>query len=197
MHVRDNRLSGEDLMNEAGTGAYVLRPGEGRSIDLGGFRMSVKATSGETAGSFSLLEANEPAGFGPPLHIHHDAAEAFYVLEGEYTIFIEAREFPCPSGSFIFIPAGIPHGFRVGALTSRKLNLYAPARWSGTSMSSLRPRGRATSIQRPYPKSRCATRWTSSGRSPRGTHSPRVLTDPRHGRSGRRDSMSPMLKQSA
>jgi glyoxylate utilization-related uncharacterized protein len=93
--------------------------------------MSIKATGRETAGSFSLLEANEPAGFGPPLHIHGDAAEAFYVLEGEYVIFIEGREFRCPSGSFVFIPAGIPHGFRVGAVASRKLNLYAPAAMVG------------------------------------------------------------------
>jgi mannose-6-phosphate isomerase-like protein (cupin superfamily) len=118
-------------MNDAGTGAYVLRPGEGMSIDLGGFRMSVKATNEDTAGSFSLLEADEPIGFGPPLHIHRDAAEAFYVLEGEYLIFIEGREFRCPSGSFIFVPAGLQHGFRVGAVASRKLNLYAPAAMVG------------------------------------------------------------------
>ena len=28
--------------------AFVLRPGEGRAIDLGGFQMSVKATNEET-----------------------------------------------------------------------------------------------------------------------------------------------------
>jgi mannose-6-phosphate isomerase-like protein (cupin superfamily) len=111
--------------------AFILRPGEGRQIDLSGFRMSVKATTEQTNGAFTLLEADEPAGFGPPLHIHRDAAEAFYVLEGEYIIFVDGREAPCPAGSFIFIPAGIPHGFRVGGIASRKLNLYAPAAMVG------------------------------------------------------------------
>src|SRR5216684_7907669 len=111
--------------------AFVLRPGEGRAIDLGGFPMSVKATNEETDGAFSLLEAIEPPDFGPPLHTHHDAAEAFYVLEGEYTIFIDGREFVSPAGSFIFIPAGVPHGFRVGKTSSRKLNLYTPAAMVG------------------------------------------------------------------
>ena len=110
---------------------FVLRPGEGRAIDLGAFSMSVKATGDQTKGAFSLLEAREPAGFGPPLHIHRDAAEAFYVLEGEYIIFIEGREASCPAGSFIFIPAGIEHGFRVGGVASRKLNLYTPAAMVG------------------------------------------------------------------
>lgn len=118
-------------MNKAVDAAYILRPGEGRSIDLGGFRMSVKATDEQTNGAFSLLEAEEPAGFGPPLHIHRDVAEAFYVLDGEYVIFLDEREFVCPAGSFIFIPAGLPHSFRVGGAASRKLNLYTPAAMVG------------------------------------------------------------------
>lgn len=118
-------------MSEVADAAYILRPGEGRSIDLGGFRMSVLATDDQTNGAFSVLEADEPAGFGPPLHIHRDAAEAFYVLEGEYVIFLDDREFVCPAGSFIFIPAGLAHGFRVGGVASRKLNFYAPAAMVG------------------------------------------------------------------
>ena len=111
--------------------AFVLRPGEGRAIDLGNFQMTVKASVDHTGGVFTLLEADEPPGFGPPMHIHHDAAEAFYVLGGEYLIFLGDQEIPCPAGSFIFIPAGVTHGFRVGSVASRKLNLYAPAAMIG------------------------------------------------------------------
>jgi mannose-6-phosphate isomerase-like protein (cupin superfamily) len=109
----------------------VLRPGEGQTIDLGNFEMSVKATGAETGGLFSLLEAAEPPNFGPPMHIHHDCSEAFYVLEGEYRIFVEGAEHRCPAGSFILIPSGLRHGFRVGDVASRKLNLYAPAEMIG------------------------------------------------------------------
>ena len=118
-------------MGDVANAGYVLRPGEGRSIDLGAFRMSVKATGEQTNGMFSLLEAEEPAGFGPPMHIHRDAAEAFYVLDGEYIIFVDDREYVCPAGSFIYIPAGLAHGFRVGAVASRKLNIYLPAAMVG------------------------------------------------------------------
>jgi mannose-6-phosphate isomerase-like protein (cupin superfamily) len=111
--------------------AYVLQPGEGRLIDMGTFTMSVKARDDDASGAFTLLEATEPPDFGPPLHIHRNAAEAFYVLEGEYHIFIEEREHRCPAGSFIYIPSGIVHGFRVGSSASRKLNLYAPAAMIG------------------------------------------------------------------
>ena len=118
-------------MDQHTTRPVVLRPGEGRSIDLGNFAMSLKADEASTAGAFSLLEAAEPADFGPPMHIHHVAAEAFYVLEGEYRIFIDDDEWTCPAGSFIYIPAGTRHGFRVGDTPSRKLNLYTPAAMVG------------------------------------------------------------------
>lgn len=111
--------------------AFVLGPGDGRLIEMGNFTMVVKATADETGAAFSLLEATEPAGFGPPVHIHHDAAEAFYVLDGEYIVFLEEREVICPAGSFIYIPAGVRHGFRVGNVPGRKLNLYSPAAMVG------------------------------------------------------------------
>lgn len=117
-------------MNEK-VDAIILQPGQGRSIDLGGFQMSVKATGDVTNGSFSLLETDEPPDFGPPLHIHHDADEAFFVVSGEYIIFVEGREFTCPAGSFIYVPKGVVHGFRVGRVASRKLNLYTPAAMIG------------------------------------------------------------------
>ena len=110
---------------------FVVGPGEGRFIDLGDFGMTVKADVDRTAGTVSVLEAEEPPGFGPPIHVHHDAAEAFYVLEGEYVMQLEDREVVCPAGSFIFIPVGARHGFRVGSVPSRKLNFYFPAAMVG------------------------------------------------------------------
>lgn len=106
---------------------YALGPGEGRVIDLGDFAVTVKASESETGGLVSVLENEEPPGFGPPIHVHHDCAEAFYVLAGEYIMNLEDREVVCPAGSFIFIPKGTRHGFRVGNVPSRKLNFYFPA----------------------------------------------------------------------
>lgn len=113
------------------THAYVLGPGEGRYIDLGDFGVTVKASAADTDGAVSVIENEEPPGFGPPIHVHHDCAEAFYVLDGEYVMYVGDREVVCPAGSFIYIPQGVPHGFRVGEATSRKLNFYFPAAMIG------------------------------------------------------------------
>jgi hypothetical protein len=47
------------------------------------------------------------------MHVHHDAAEAFYVLEGEYLLFLGDEVLSGPAGSFVYIPQGALHGFRV------------------------------------------------------------------------------------
>jgi len=114
-----------------GRECFVVAPRAGRRIDLVDFEMRVKADAETTGGVVSVLEATEPPGFGPPVHVHDDAAEAFYVLEGEYLMLLDGDEHHCPAGSFIFIPAGVPHGFRVGSVPSRKLNLYFPAAMTG------------------------------------------------------------------
>ena len=109
----------------------IRLPGEGRILNMGAFKMTVKAEAEETDGIMTVLEADEPAGFGPPLHIHEDADEVFYVLSGEYLMYVNEEEFTCPEGSFIFIPKGVSHTFRVGLNQSRKLNIYLPAAMLG------------------------------------------------------------------
>ena len=89
----------------------------------------VLATGDQTGGEFSLLQTErEPTNFGPPMHVHHDAAEAFYVLTGEYLVFVGGREERCPPGTFVYVPAGIAHTFRVVSdAPGSKLNLFTPA----------------------------------------------------------------------
>ncbi len=83
---------------------FVLPPEQGRNIDLGNFMMTVKASGDSTGNAFTLLEATEPPNFGPPMHIHHNAAEAFYVLEGEIEYRLDERLVRCEKG------ARLPHG---------------------------------------------------------------------------------------
>lgn len=90
--------------------------------------MVVYADTDTTDGSFSLIETLEAdAGGGPPLHVHRDCAESFYVLAGSYQMFVDDRAFECPAGSFIYVPRGMRHTFKTLFAGSRKVNLYTPA----------------------------------------------------------------------
>ena len=110
----------------------MLLPAEARSIDFGGFDVLVHADTKDTGGAFSLIETREDeAKVGPPRHVHRDAAESFYVIEGEYRTYLDGRDFVCPAGSFIYIPAGMTHTFASMSARCRKLNLYTPSAMVG------------------------------------------------------------------
>ncbi len=109
-------------------GGVVLVPGEARVVDLGGFDVRVHADRVMTDEAFSLIETAETAaGLGPPLHVHRDCAESFFVLAGRYRMHLNGRDFECPTGSFVYVPRGMPHTFQSAEAGSRKLNLYTPA----------------------------------------------------------------------
>jgi mannose-6-phosphate isomerase-like protein (cupin superfamily) len=109
------------LMNEA----FIVQPGEGRRLALGNFEALVLATAPQTSSEFTLLQVQgEPPDFGPPLHLHRGAAEAFYVLEGEYLMHVAGKQTLCPAGSFVYVPRDTPHTFKVvSAVPGKKLAL--------------------------------------------------------------------------
>jgi mannose-6-phosphate isomerase-like protein (cupin superfamily) len=112
---------------------FIVQPGDGRLLDLGNFEAVVLADRSETSGAFSILQTQgEPPGFGPPLHVHRNAAEAFYVLEGTYRMHLEDRQALCGPGSFVYVPSNFVHSFVVvSEEPGKKLNLFSPAAMVG------------------------------------------------------------------
>jgi quercetin dioxygenase-like cupin family protein len=81
----------------------------------------------DTDGRFDMIESLKPAGDEPPLHVHHDQDEMFYVLEGEVTIFLPGEERTLRAGEFMLAPRGIPHTYRAGDGGARSLVQTSPA----------------------------------------------------------------------
>ena len=48
----------------------------------------VKAGPDETGKAVSQFEVDDPRGSGPPLHVHHNEDETFYIVEGQVTMFV-------------------------------------------------------------------------------------------------------------
>ncbi len=67
----------------------------------------------ETAGVLGMSLVTQPPGIATPFHVHTREAECFYVLEGEMVYRAGDDYFELPAGSFIFLPQGIPHAFRI------------------------------------------------------------------------------------
>lgn len=108
----------------------VVLPGEGRVVPRRyGERTVVKAALTETRGAYAVRENLVPARFGGvPLHVHREAEEAFYVLEGKLTVFSGDRVLAAPAGSFVLVPRGTVHSIaNRGAVPVRWLTVISPA----------------------------------------------------------------------
>jgi quercetin dioxygenase-like cupin family protein len=72
----------------------------------------VLANSESTGGAYSLVHLTASPGFETPYHLHHTEDESFYVLEGEFTFICDGKKTVLGAGGYIFLPRGVPHGFR-------------------------------------------------------------------------------------
>ncbi len=107
---------------------YILTAGEGPSTWFLGTLITSKATGEETEHSFALREQTLPAGFAPPLHVHHGEDEAWYLLEGQMKVVCGDTVLHAKPGAFVVLPKGIAHGFRIeGDAPCRLLELNWPA----------------------------------------------------------------------
>lgn len=80
------------------------------------------ATGKTTNGEFCLVEETAKLGEAVPLHRHEKDVESFYVLEGEITFHIDGQPgIRSSPGSFLHVPAGAIHGFRITSETARYL----------------------------------------------------------------------------
>jgi quercetin dioxygenase-like cupin family protein len=68
----------------------------------------------QTCRRYSLLEFWAPSGCQPPLHVHAELDEGWYVIEGEVTIWVGDDDVHVVRpGDFAQAPRGIPHTFEV------------------------------------------------------------------------------------
>lgn len=121
----------------------VVPPGGGRIIRTAGMTLKIGA---EQTGRWSVFEANVTPGFDVGAHLHHEAEEIFYILDGELDLLAfepavrtagDWQSWESASGvrvtrggpgSMMYVPAGCPHAFaNPGEVTARMLFLCAPA----------------------------------------------------------------------
>jgi quercetin dioxygenase-like cupin family protein len=111
--------------------AYLLADGAGVAdvwwpFGAGVARYTHKVTGAQTAGRLFQMLVAEPRGAAPPLHVHRDADETFYVLDGEVAFYVGQMEIPATAGDFVFVPMGCPHTFLVRSEQARMFVTFGP-----------------------------------------------------------------------
>lgn len=108
--------------------AIMLAARAGEHLFYDGGLLTFKATGAQTDGALLLFEVWMPHGKATPLHVHPDADETFYVIEGEVRIHIVGTEDRAvATGSVVMVPRSTPHAFAVISEAVRLLVAMTPA----------------------------------------------------------------------
>ena len=75
---------------------------------------------------YALIEMHTPPGDQPPLHVHRDEDEGFYVLEGEVCLWAGEERILLRAGQFANAPAGVPHTYRVVSDEKARILVTSP-----------------------------------------------------------------------
>ena len=79
-------------------------------------------------------------GEGPPLHVHHEHADAFLVVEGELKFTLGSEPFRGPAGTFFLAPPDVVHTFENdGTAVARFFNFHMPATGFADYMRGRKP----------------------------------------------------------
>jgi len=119
--------SGTRMGSSKPRGPFLLQRGQGRSVWSLGGRFTMKVTDADAGGRFALVEALAFRSTEPPLHVHRNEDEAWYILDGQMTFYVADEALEARTGSFVFAPRGIPHTFTVDVEPTRVLVFASPA----------------------------------------------------------------------
>jgi len=111
--------------------AHLVPAGEdiaGETRALGFSRISFKTSTQETGGNLFMIEHTNLLGGGPPLHLHHEQEEWFYVMEGEVLFQVGEKRLLLKAGDSVLAPRKVPHAFSgAGTRPARMLIAFTPA----------------------------------------------------------------------
>jgi len=107
--------------------AFKRAPSLGLSQWENGNLTTNLAEKKDTNGAFFLVEAMLAPGTEPPPHVHTREDELFYVLEGEFDVYVGKEAFKVETGECVFMPRFRPHAFVIRSPRLRVLALFTPA----------------------------------------------------------------------
>ena len=110
---------------------YIETVEEGPAYWMVGILWVVLATGEQTGGAYSLMWQLCPRRSGPGPH-YHDHDQQVFGMDGEITYLAGGEELKAGPGSFVLIPRGTVHSFRVDSETATLLNSYTPAGFERT-----------------------------------------------------------------
>jgi quercetin dioxygenase-like cupin family protein len=111
-----------------GVSVPIIRAaGEGdKQMFFGGGLHTWKLLAEDTGGAFFLFEDTMVKDKTTPLHLHPEAHEVTYVIDGEIEVQADGHRSRVRSGGMSFVPKGVAHAFIVVSAEARLITIQSP-----------------------------------------------------------------------
>lgn len=110
---------------------YVIKAGQCRNnvhvSEKTKSPVHLKLGAKDSNGMLSVFDYTGSGKGGPPLHVHPDQDEAFFVLEGQYTFLVGDDKHQLQPGDTIFLPRGVPHTWAQQSEKGKLLFFFHPS----------------------------------------------------------------------
>jgi quercetin dioxygenase-like cupin family protein len=109
------------------TSSVISGPDAQAAIWFLGALSQVRLSGEQTNGAFSLVDNINRRGNGSPVHIHDQADETLFVLDGELQVFVGKEKYTAGPGTVAVLPKRLRHAYVVTSAIARFLTLHTPA----------------------------------------------------------------------
>ena len=110
---------------------FVVKASESRFNEktlIGGKNPNdIKVSQKDTNGDLTVFEYTGNAKGGPPLHIHPNQDEIFFIVQGEYLFQVGDDKHTLKAGDTIFLPRAVPHAFAQLSDNGKMFFLFQPS----------------------------------------------------------------------
>ena len=125
---------------------YLAQPDEQQQLEwLDGSMLTLLLDGASTDGQLMMGRFDVSEGEAPPYHKHTREDEIFMLIAGTALVWYDDREYTLDEGGVVFLPKGVPHGYRITSKKADLLMINTPAGIEGM----FRAVGRDTSTPRP------------------------------------------------
>ena len=108
---KENQKSTPIKEKEASSSPIHVTSTQGEEWNVLGVKITGKILSNQTNGEYSVIISETPPNGGPPLHVHENEDELFYILKGNFVFNSGDTKIEAKQGDFVRLPRGIPHNF--------------------------------------------------------------------------------------
>jgi quercetin dioxygenase-like cupin family protein len=135
-------------MEKAMSMAYLAQADQQQQLEwLDGGTLAILLDGAASNGQLMIGRFDVSEGEAPPYHQHANEDEVFMLIKGTALVWVDDKETELSEGGIVFLPKGIPHGYRITSKKADLLMINTPAgiegmfRETGRDKSTPRPPG--------------------------------------------------------